>query len=212
MTNTFGQLGEPILAVSDTRCRDEHDELDACSYRIAWAINPHMRPGEADPVRAIAQHRTLVTELRRAGATVVVLPFVHSAFDSVFVKDNALLLGGPEPIAVLSRFADHRRQAEQEARARAISELGFRVIASSPHPLEGGDLIRLADGTTFLGHGFRSANLAAKSLEAVLSAEVVPLELIDPWLYHLDTALAALSDGTVLCCREAFTETSLALL
>src|SRR5690606_20647590 len=50
---------------------------------------------------------------------------------------------------------------------------------------------------------------AAPVLESFMAQEVLPLELVDPWLYHLDTALTALDDGTVLCCREAFTSQGL---
>src|SRR5690606_24379338 len=62
------------------------------------------------------------------------------------------------------------------------------------------------------GHGFRSHRANASRLEAFLQREVLVLELIDPWLYHLDTALTALEDGTVICCREALSAASLKAL
>jgi len=77
-----------------------------------------------------------------------------------------------------------------------------------PHPLEGGDVVRLP-GLTLLGHGLRSSVHAREALEDALDEEVLPLRLVDPWLYHLDTALTALADGTLLLCREAFSDESL---
>ncbi len=60
-----------------------------------------------------------------------------------------------------------------------------------------------------LGHGLRSSARAASALELFLDAPVTPLELKDPHLYHLDTALTVLSDGTALVCTEAFTQEAL---
>lgn len=204
MSNTL----DGTFAVATPRCSG-HRPTEDCRYRIAWQINPHMRPGAADAVRAEAQHRTLVAELRRAGAEVIELPFVHGAFDSVFIKDNALLreVSGTR-LALLSRFAEDVRQREQADRAHALREHGFEILQMPDVLLEGGDVARYPDGSAFLGHGFRSEKRAEHLLSAFIDGKVVALELTDPWLYHLDTALAVLNDGTVLCCREAFSESS----
>jgi len=73
--------------------------------------------------------------------------------------------------------------------------------------LEGGDVVQMSD-VALLGTGFRSAPEAATRLGRFLGKPVLLLELVDPHFYHLDTALAALSDGTVLACREAFSAKS----
>ncbi|HEX7667002.1 MAG TPA: hypothetical protein VF407_20875 [Polyangiaceae bacterium] len=49
-------------------------------------------------------------------------------------------------------------------------------------------------------------------LGSFLGAKVTPLELVDARLYHLDTALTVLEDGTALVCKEAFTRESLGRL
>jgi N-dimethylarginine dimethylaminohydrolase len=41
---------------------------------------------------------------------------------------------------------------------------------------------------------------------------ILPLELVDPLLYHLDTTLAVLHDGTALVCEDGFTPEALAAL
>ena len=63
-----------------------------------------------------------------------------------------------------------------------------------------------------LGYGQRSSARAVAALERFLEAPVTPLELRDPHLYHLDTALTVLSDGTALACLEAFTPAALRAL
>ena len=89
-----------------------------CNFRVAWAINPHMEIGSVRPEWAEGQHRTFVRTLERVGAQVELLPFVHGAFDSVFAKDNAVLVERDGTFAALlgqPRFAE--RTAEQAARA-----------------------------------------------------------------------------------------------
>jgi hypothetical protein len=45
--------------------------------------------------------------------------------------------------------------------------------------------------------------------ERFVDGEVLPVELVDPRLYHLDMALAVLDDGTAVVCRKALSATSL---
>jgi N-dimethylarginine dimethylaminohydrolase len=155
----------------------------------------------------------LVTALRELGATVTELPFVHGAFDSVFMKDSAVLVRRPGDDAARALVARPRfkeRQAEQERRTRALTASGVRVLGTSRAYLEGGDVVVLpgAHGA-FLGFGFRSVPQASSDLEDLLGAEVTCLELSDRRLYHLDMALTVLDDGTALVCQEALSRSSL---
>jgi N-dimethylarginine dimethylaminohydrolase len=62
------------------------------------------------------------------------------------------------------------------------------------------------------GHGFRTDPRAHAEAARVLDREVVPLELVDPCYYHLDTAVAVLDATTVAWLPEAFTPASRAVL
>jgi N-dimethylarginine dimethylaminohydrolase len=188
-----------------------HPAGSDCQYQIAWTLNPHMVVGSADPARARAQHADLLTVARGLGANIIEVPFVHGAFDSVFAKDNALYVarnGITSAIMASPRYQE--RQAEQAARACALFDIGVDVI-SPKCPFEGGDVLIHGD-VALLGHGFRSATSAVPTLERLLGSRVIALELVDPLLYHLDTALTVLRDGTVLYCEEAFTPTSARLI
>jgi N-dimethylarginine dimethylaminohydrolase len=202
--------------VSRTRCEDRCSESDdACAYRVAWAINPHMRVGAACPDRATRQHSDLVATLRSLGAHVDELPFVHGAFDSVFAKDSAVVVeregGGIDAVVARPRF--EQRQAEQEARTRALHAHGVRVVGAARTALEGGDVVMLPGArAAFLGHGFRSAPAAAEDLADRLGVDVTCIALRDPRLYHLDMALAVLDDGTALVCAEALANGGLAAI
>lgn len=186
-----------------------------------------MSIGAVRPVRAMRQHETFVGALEDAGASIVRVPFVHGAYDSVFAKDNAVVVQRQRQRqrlrhresessldVLLGRFKFAERRLEQRHRARALVRhvLGGEPSATSVHhasaPLEGGDVVMLSNGEALLGYGFRSSPFAAASLGAFLRRRVVPIELRDPRLYHLDMAVAVLSDGTALVCAEALTPAS----
>jgi len=167
-----------------------------------------MRIGSVRPRHAVRQHGSLVRALRSLGAVVHDVPFVHGAFDSVFSKDNAVVVERSHGAvdALLGRPRHAERRAEQEARARALVSLGVRVAARAKAPLEGGDVVVLPGARgAFLGYGFRSSTRAADDLEVFLERGVTCVELSDPHLYHLDMALSVLDDGTALVCDDALT-------
>lgn len=193
----------PSFVVSDVSCGTvDHAPSEECSYRVAWSINPHMKIGAVDGEAAKAQHAAFVRLLADLGAETIALPFVHGAHDSVFAKDNAVLV---DDRALLARPRYPERLAEQAIRARALEAAGITVTSRPRWTLEGGDVV-IAPGAAraFLGYGFRSEREAASDLEAFIGAEVVTLRLVDPRLYHLDMAFAVLSDGTAIVCDEAF--------
>jgi N-dimethylarginine dimethylaminohydrolase len=198
------------FVVSDPRCSGSCAQAgDACAFQIKWAINPHMRIGAVRSGHAVRQHGTFVRALEAAGAVTLPLPFVHGAYDSVFSKDNAVLVEHDDGVieALLARPRHAERRIEQKARAAALSGLGVRVSAASSEPLEGGDIVMLPGARgAFLGHGFRSSRRASADLERFLDRAVTAVELRDPRLYHLDMALSVLDDGTALICDEALTD------
>ncbi|MDB4939571.1 MAG: amidinotransferase family protein [Labilithrix sp.] len=171
-----------------------------------------MRIGSVRASHAVRQHETFVRALEVAGAVVDVVPFVHGAYDSVFSKDNAVLVerthGATEALLARPRHAE--RRSEQLARADALASLGVRVTAAAEAPLEGGDVVVLPGARgALLGHGFRSSRRAARDLERFLERDVTSVELREPRLYHLDMALTVLDDATALVCEEAFTPASM---
>ncbi len=202
------------LFVSQVVCVGDHAATVDCAYQVAWSINPHMRVGSVDVHRAQRQHERFTASLRRLGAEVTELPFVHGAFDSVFAKDNALLVTQQgRRRALLARPRCGERASEQAPRAHALERAGFDVSIAHGEPIEGGDIVMLPNGGgALLGYGFRSSRGAAAGLASFLGADVLPLKLRDPALYHLDTALFALNDGTLLVCPEAFTNEGLRAL
>lgn len=62
-----------------------------------------------------------------------------------------------------------------------------------------------------IGHGFRTNEQAVAYLENYFGNQhqVIGLKLIHPYMYHLDTALLAVSDNLIIYSKDAFDEASL---
>lgn len=204
----------PTLAISALQCADHALEVE-CRYQVAWSINPHMAIGAVEFARAAAQHAAFVAALEGAGVGLVRMPFIHGAYDSVFAKDPALLLerrGRRYALLALLRYPE--RQRELDARAAFYAHQGFEVVCDRNGPTwEGGDVVMLPSGAgMFLGTGLRTRREASRWLERHAGVPVWPLELCDPYLYHLDMVLTILPDGTAIVCNGALTSESLRVL
>jgi N-dimethylarginine dimethylaminohydrolase len=69
---------------------------------------------------------------------------------------------------------------------------------------EGEGDILAAGGTLLAGYGFRTDQAVAGELAALSGRPVVSLRLVDPRLYHLDTALCVLDADTAMYYPAAF--------
>lgn len=211
MKNSESQ-SRPKFIISSATC-NSGNELNSiadeeCSYKIAWSINAHTHVGSADPKKAILQHDHFKKTLKASGADVLQVPFIRGAYDSVFIKDNAIL-GDTNcgKVAFLANPATKEREREQKSREQTLKNLGFKILGKAREKFEGGDLVKVPKKNfAFLGYEFRSSRKAAEEIADALQIEVFPLQLKDPYFYHLDTALAFLNDGSAFACREAFSD------
>jgi N-dimethylarginine dimethylaminohydrolase len=129
--------------------------------------------------------------------------------DMVFATDCCLMIDGK---VLLSNFRYPERQPESAHFKEWFEQHGITQIHQATHKFEGGGDNLLCGNKILAGHGFRSDPEAAKEIEDYFGLEVVPLKIIDPYFYHLDTSLAVLSDDTVAFYPGAIDEASQARL
>jgi len=106
---------------------------------------------------------------------------------------------------ISSRFRFGVRQGETPHFDRWAREHGFSVI-TLPVGLnfEGaGDALFCGD-TLFAGYRFRSDARSHQWVGEVLGVQVLPLELVDPRFYHLDTCFCPLASGAAIYYPGAF--------
>ncbi len=114
--------------------------------------------------------------------------------DLVFATDCCLMVGGK---ILLSNFRYPERRPESAHFEQWFRAHGYKNIKKADHFFEGGGDNLLCGDKILAGHGFRSDPEAAQELEQYFGLEVVPLKIVDPHFYHLDTSVAVLSNDTV---------------
>jgi N-dimethylarginine dimethylaminohydrolase len=179
-------------------CPPEH-------FGIEYEINAWMdRRRPSDRTLAQNQWSQLRATLVSCGAEIVELAPVPGLPDLVFTANAALIHGGR---AILARFRHAERQREVPHDAQRLEHLGFEVI-TLPDSLffEGaGDALFCGD-TLFAGYRIRSDARAHQWIGACLGCRVMPLELINPRHYHLDTCFCPLTPDVAIYYPGAFDE------
>lgn len=172
-------------------------------YGIQYEINPWMsRLRQSDLPTAQGQWADLRRTLEEAGGVISLLPPVEGLPDMVFTANAALIY---DETAVMAHFRHPERQGEVAYDEVWLREAGFR-IEHVPGELnfEGaGDALFCGD-TLFAGYRIRSAARGHQQIGEMLGCRVIPLELVDPYYYHLDTCFCPLAPGQAIYYPQAF--------
>lgn len=172
-------------------------------YGIEYEINPWMsRLRQSDRAAATRQWKALSALLERAGARISTLEPVDGLPDLVFTANAALIYGRR---AVLSHFRHPQRQGEEPVDEAWLAEHGF-TVEHSPDGVffEGaGDALFCGD-TLFAGYRLRSDARGHQQIGELLGCHVIPMELVDPYYYHLDTCFCPLAPGRAIYYPPAF--------
>jgi N-dimethylarginine dimethylaminohydrolase len=179
-------------------CPPEH-------FQVAYAINPWMDPDvPVDPELAGKQWRGLREALAELGHTVRELDPVPGLPDLVYAANGGFALDG---IAYGARFRHPQRTGEAAVYRRWYQRNGWRYVAPTAVAEGEGDLI-WTGGMILAGSGFRTEPAAHLEVQETFGYPVISLRLVDPRFYHLDTALAVLSDTARPAARLASADRS----
>ena len=184
--------------------------------------NPYMTGTSAvDRVKARKQWENLRSVLQQSGYEIETIEPVEGLEDMVFAA-NQVFLGsksGYGKFVVPSRMVYPSRQREVQYFVDWFRAHDFEVIDFDygSDYLEGhGDLLWHPDGSrVFAGFGFRSTQGGVEKFSVAMSKmgiDVVPLQLVDPFCYHLDTCLSPLNHEAALIFPGAFSADALATL
>lgn len=180
-------------------------------YGIEYEINPWMsRSRGSDRSTASSQWESLAGILRELGAQVELMQPVKGLPDLVFTANAGLMFR--------DRFYSSRFRHEERARESPVFDAwfaanGFRVC----HMPEGtfhegaGDAL-FCGPALFAGYRIRSDIHSHQWLATELGVRVLPLELVDPYYYHLDTCFCPLAPGLAIYHPAAFDDYGLKVL
>jgi len=184
--------------------------------------NPYMANQiPVDREKALLQWQTLRSAVEQAGCQIEIIDPVPGLEDMVFAA-NQVFVGFHEGIGkfiVPSRMVYDSRQREVPFYSEWYCQRGFKVIEVDlgQEHLEGhGDLLWHPDWSRiYAGYGFRSTRAGVEKFGEAMSKlgiPVVPLQLVDPYCYHLDTCFCPLNNDAVLLYPGAYSPESLAIL
>ena len=172
-------------------------------YGIEYEINPWMNRS-LGAVRALAhkQWQKLHDTLVLLGATVETMTPQPGLPDLVFTANAGLMFHG---LFLSSRFKHEVRAKESPFFDAWFAEHGYEVDHLPPELFhEGaGDALFCGD-TLFAGYRTRSDANAHQWVASRFGVRCLPLELVNPRFYHLDTCFCPLSADTALFFPQAF--------
>ena len=172
-------------------------------YGIEYEINPWMsRSRGSDPDRARHQWTKLYETLQGLGVHIELMQPQPGLPDLVFTANAGLVFG--------TQFYSSRFRHEVRARETPHFEAWFAA--------HGFSVVQLPDGVFFEGAGdalfcgpilfagyrIRSDVYGHQHLGKLLGKMVLPLELINPRYYHLDTCFCPLAPGEAIYYPPAF--------
>lgn len=181
--------------------------------------NPYMSEKCAvDRAKARTQWENLCSVLQQHGCEIETIDPIEGLEDMVFAA-NQLFAGekaGYGKFIVPSRMVYSSRQREVPFFIDWFRARDFQIIDVNLGDdfLEGhGDLLWHPDNSRIYGgYGFRSTRGGIEKVSSAMSKmgiDVIPLELGDPYCYHLDTCFCPLNNDAVLIFAGAFSADAL---
>ena len=172
-------------------------------YGIEYEINPWMnRLVGSDPALSVRQWRSLHDTLQALGVRIESLDPVPGLPDLVFTANAGVVYRN---LFVSSRFRFGVRQGETAHFEQWAAADGFEVVAlPEGYRFEGAGDALFCGETLFAGYRFRSDARSHHWVGERLGVEVLPMELVDPRFYHLDTCFCPLAEGEAIYYPGAF--------
>ncbi|MGO8903299.1 MAG: dimethylarginine dimethylaminohydrolase family protein [Isosphaeraceae bacterium] len=174
-------------------------------FGIEYEINPWMNMQQgANPQPARRQWQRLYQTLCDLGAAIDLLEPIPGLPDLVFTANAGLVF---HDLFLPARFRFGVRQGESPHFEKWARDRGLTLV---PLPesmsFEGaGDALFCGD-TLFAGYRFRSDVRSHQWVGERLGVPALPLELVDPRFYHLDTCFCPVAAGVAIYYPGAFDE------
>ncbi len=172
-------------------------------YGIEYEINPWMsRSRGSSPERAHAQWRGLHDTLVNLGVQVELMTPQPGLPDLVFTANAGLVF---RDRFFSSRFRHEVRARESPHFDAWFAEHGF-TVEHLPEGMyfEGAGDALFCGRFLFAGYRIRSDAASHQYLGKTLNRLVLPLELVDPRFYHLDTCFCPVAPGQAIYFPDAF--------
>lgn len=155
-----------------------------------------------DRPKAIRQFAKFVEELSRDGALVYALPSPLPLQDQPYTSNVGIALPHRPDTAIVANFSTAPRRGEEKVAGPFLESLGYNVVYP-PELFEGEADMKFLGGNTYAcAYGMRTSLEFADWFGKSFDADVIPIEMTDPHLYHLDCLMLPLPGGRLGVCAE----------
>lgn len=167
-----------------------------------WMREMSEEARSVDRRKALAQFRRLY-EVLATQAVVYLLPSTRGLQDQTYVANLAVVLPHtPERRVVLSTFRSKPRRAESAAGAAFFEQMGLSFEAAPPFFEGEADLKYLRENVYIGAHGMRTSREALDWFAARFDMEVIPFQVDNEYLYHLDCSVFPITRNELMVCTE----------
>jgi N-dimethylarginine dimethylaminohydrolase len=172
-------------------------------YGIEYEINPWMsRSRGSVPEKAHRQWQNLYDALKRVGAIIELMTPQRQLPDLVFTANAGLVF---QRRFFSSRFRHEVRARESPYFDAWFADHDFTVEHLQPSTyFEGAGDALFCGPTLYAGYRLRSDVQGHQYIAAQINRQVLPVELVDPRFYHLDTCFCPLAPGEAIYFPDAF--------
>jgi N-dimethylarginine dimethylaminohydrolase len=171
-------------------------------FAVNYSINPWMDPDTpVDNALAMAQWEELRGTYRLLGHRVETIDPVPGLPDMVFAANSGTVVDGR---VLGARFRSAERTAEAEYFRSWFVAHGYSSVSMPGAVNEAEGDFAWTGRVLLAGSGFRTDPAAHAEAQEILGVPVVSLRLVDPFYYHLDTALFVLAPEEIAYYPEAF--------
>lgn len=165
-------------------------------FDVTYMINPWMNPDRpVNRSRAITQWEALRAVYLRLGHQVSLITPVSGLPDMVFAANGATMING---IVLGAQFLAPERGPEGGRYLDWFRHHGYPDAHPSSYVNEGEGDYLFTGSRLLAGTGFRTDPRSHGEAAELFGVPVVPLRLVDPRYYHLDTALCVLDQHNVM--------------
>jgi N-dimethylarginine dimethylaminohydrolase len=181
-------------------------------YGIEYEINPWMSRARPSDSRSAQEQWSRLRRILQDDLSVEVdlIEPVPGLPDMVFTANAGFVWG---QTFIVSNFRPAARRGEVPYYENWFRGSGYEIVRLPPENFfEGeGDLLMCGD-LLFAGYHIRSDVRSHQRVAAILQREILSLELVSDWFYHLDTCFCPLGAGCALYYPAAFDSYALKVL
>jgi N-dimethylarginine dimethylaminohydrolase len=140
------------------------------------------------------------------GSLTYLLPSFGNYQDQVYVANVGIYLPHLKDRneIILSNFTSEPRQGEEKAAQPFFKLMGYNTTIC-PYKWEGEADLKYLGGNTYVGgYGIRSEKESYEWMNETFDMNIIPVEMVDEYLYHLDCSIFPLSNKKTMICTELF--------